>query len=231
MRSSVGSVLLPKMSETQAAGDARRALELNNRGNLSIGFLIYPFIVFIWVYATPLVSFLYTDAYLDAVPLVRIFSLNMLVTSVELATVLLIYEQGRFVMLVSAGILVFAGLLSYVGALTFGLPGVVIGGLVGTIVARSLNFGRAAKVLGIRFRELQDWPTLGRLLLAAIVAGAIAVGVTNLLPTSLAVVHVIAGAAVLGTAYLALIFLLQVAWVPLCMLGRHAWPGSASSLD
>ena len=231
MRSSVGNVLLPKMSDRQAAGDIRRALELNNRGNMSISFLIFPFLVFVWVYAAPLVGFLYTDTYLDAVPIVRIYTLNMLVTAIEVATVLLIYEQGRFVMTVSGGVLIFASALSYVGALTFGLPGVAIGGLVGTIVARSLNFGRAAKVLEIRFRDLQDWPTLGRLLLAAIAAGGVAAGATSLLPAMPAVIQLIAGGAVLGATYLALVLVLRVAWLPLCMLGREPWPGSRSTLD
>lgn len=231
MRSSVGNVVLPKMSKEQAAGDVRRALELNNRGNLSICFLIYPFVAFIWVYATPLVSFLYTDAYVNAVPIVRIYALNMLVTSVELATVLLIYEQGRFVMTVSAGVLIGASVLSYVGALTFGLPGVAIGGLVGTLVARSLNFGRAARVLGIRFGELQDWSTLGRMLLAASIAGAVATGATGQLPDAGALTQLAVGGCVLGAVYLLLMRTFGLTWVPLAMLGRGEWPRSLSSLD
>lgn len=231
MRTSVGNVVLPKMSKNQAAGDVRRALELNNRGNLSICFLVYPFLAFIWIYATPLVGFLYTDAYLDAVPIVRIYALNMLVTSVELATVLLIYEQGRFVMTVSAGVLVFASLLSYAGALTFGLPGVAIGGLIGTLVARWLNFGRAAKVMGIRYSELQDWSTLSKMLLAAMLGGGIAVTITAQMPELPAVVQLLAGASILGISYLGLIVFLKIVWVPLAMLGRAQWPGATSSLD
>ncbi len=234
MRTSVGNVVLPKMSMNQAAGDVRRALELNNRGNLSICFLIYPFLVYIWVYATPLVGLLYTEAYLDAVPIVRIYALNMLVMSVELATVLLIYEQGRFVMTVSAIVLVFASLLSYAGALTFGLPGVAVGGLVGTLVARSLNFGRAAKVLGIQFRELQDWPTLGKLLFCAVIAGAAAAGVNELLPGASGLerlIQLVVGAGILGSIYLLLIAPLGIAWVPLAMLGRRPWPRATSSID
>lgn len=230
LRSSVGNVLLPKMSREQAGGDARRALELNNRGNLSICFLIFPFLAFVWVYATPLVTLLYTDAYTDAVPVVRVYALNMLFTAVELATVLLIYEQGRFVMNVSAGILVFASVLSYIGAVTFGLPGVAVGGLVGTVIARYLNFRRAAEVLGIRFRELQDWATLGRLLLTSVLAGAVAWGVTGLLPTPLPIVELVVGGAVLGVGYLAFNIVANVAWVPLCMLGRRDWPASESAL-
>lgn len=232
-RSSVGNIVLPKMSKRHASGDVQRALELNNRGNLAICFLIYPFIVFLWAYADPLIRFMYTDQYLEAVPILRIYAVNMFFTSVELATVLLIYEQGRFVATVSAGVLVFASLLSYAGALTFGLPGVAIGGLVGTMATRYLNFHRAAKMLGVRFRDLQDWATLRRMLVAAIVAGTTARlatdAVTQLEGSS--ILTLVAGCLLTGVAYLLLSAVLRFEWVPLSMLGRRQWPATTASVE
>jgi peptidoglycan biosynthesis protein MviN/MurJ (putative lipid II flippase) len=220
------------MSRNHAGGDVARALDLNNRGNLSICYLIYPFIAFIWIFAEPLIAFLYTDSYVDAVPVLRVYALNMLATSVELATVLLIYEQGRFVMLVSAGVLFGASLLSYAGALSFGLPGVAIGGLVGTIITRMLNFNRAAKVLQVGLGEIQDWSTLSRMLLASVLSGIVARVLTNLLPAAAhPLLVLILGFAILGAAYLGLTFLLRFSWVPICMLGRRPWPESSNSLQ
>lgn len=232
-RSSVGNILLPKMSKRHASGDVKRALELNNRGNLAICFLIYPFIVYLWAYAEPLVRFMYTDQYVSAVPILRIYAINMFFTSVELATVLLIYEQGRFVATVSAGVLLFASLLSYAGALTFGLPGVAIGGLVGTMVTRYLNFHRAAKMVGVRFSELQDWSTLRRMLVAAIVAGVLArLGTDRVeLLAGQSLATLLAGFAILGALYLALAAAFRFLWVPFCMLGRRQWPASIASIE
>ncbi len=231
LRSSVGNVVLPKMSRTHAGGDVGRALDLNNRGNLSICFLVYPFIAFIWIFADPLVSLLYTSSYLEAVPVLRVYALNMLVMSVELSTVLLIYEQGRYVMLVSAGVLIGASILSYIGALQFGLPGVAIGGLIGTMITRWLNFRRAAKMLGIRFQEVQDWATLRRMLLAAVLAGVVAyyaIDAVRVLNNPVEIL--ISGFATLGVCYMALSYLLRFLWVPKSMLGWQQWPASDNSL-
>lgn len=232
-RSSVGNILLPKMSKRHASGDVKRALELNNRGNLAICFLIYPFMVFLWAYAEPLIRFMYTDQYIEAVPILRIYAVNMFFTSVELATVLLIYEQGRFVATVSAGVLVFATLLSYGGALVFGLPGVAIGGLVGTMATRYLNFHRAAKMIGIRFADLQDWGTLRRMLVAAVIAGILARLGTDRIPAlaDSSILVLLAGGLLTGGAYLVLAVIFRFEWVPICMLGRRKWPTSNASIE
>jgi O-antigen/teichoic acid export membrane protein len=233
LRSSVGNIVLPKMSERHASGDLKRALELNNRGNLSICFLIYPFIVFLWAYADPLIRFVYTAEYVEAVPILRIYAVNMFFTSVELATVLLIYEQGRFVATVSAGVLVFAALLSYGGALAFGLPGVAIGGLIGTMATRYLNFHRAAKMLGVRFSELQDWGTLRRMLFAGLAAGIFARLATDAVEwlAGSEILTLLAGCVLISGAYLLLSAVLRFHWVPLSMLGRQQWPATTASFE
>lgn len=224
-RSSIGGVLLPKMSNTHAAGDLTRSLELNNRGNLSICFLIFPAVAFIWVFAAPLVEFLYTAEYLDAVPLVRIYALAMILMSVELATVLLIFEQGKFVAKVSASVLLVAAILSYFGALWFGLAGVAAGGFVGTLITRTLNFNRAAKMLEIPLSRLQDWSTLGRILAVAAISGALSsyfVGFFSAEATPLLLLSM--AAPLYAVTYVALAHLFRIDWVAHCMSGRRPWP-------
>jgi hypothetical protein len=116
--------------------------------------------------------------------------------------------------------------------LSFGLPGVAIGGLVGTIITRMLNFNRAAKVLQVGLGEIQDWSTLSRMLLASVLSGIVARVLTNLLPAAAhPLLVLILGFAILGAAYLGLTFLLRFSWVPICMLGRRPWPESSNSLQ
>ncbi len=225
LRKSVGNVLIPKMSKTHATGDVSRSLELNNRGNLVICFLVYPAVVYIWLFAAPLVEVLFTDKYLEAVPIIRVYSLAMILMSVELATVLIVYEQGSFVAKVSAGVLLASAVLSYAGAMTFGLPGVALGGLVGTLVTRLFNFRRAAFVMQIPFGRLQDWSTLGRLLSGAVVSGLLVwlIDVRYLGDTGPFVTLIAVGAMfvplIFGFAYL-----FGTLWICRCMLGRERWP-------
>lgn len=224
-RTSIGGVLLPKMSHTHASGDTARALELNNRGNLAICFLIFPMVAFIWMFAAPLVEFLYTDSYLEAVPVIRVYALTMILMSVELATVLLIFEQGRYVAKVSGALLLGAAALSYLGASWFGLPGVAAGGVVGTMINRTLNFRRAAKMLGVPFSRLQDWSTLGKILVAAAIAGVASGYALSMveMPMS-ALLTLVVAAPVCALIFLALVFVFRIEWIALCMLGQRPWP-------
>lgn len=227
LRKSVGSILIPRMSSTHASGDVLRALELNNRGNLVICFMIFPAVVFIWLFAAPLVELLFTGDYLDAVPVIRVYTIGMIFMSVELATVLMIYEQGRFVAKVSAGVLLVSAVFSYLGAIYFGLPGVALGGVVGTLITRVLNFRRAASVLGVRMRYLQDWPTLIRILAGSIAAGVVTRAIASQLPPGLGVfLYLVAVATVFAVLLPCFAWLLRTHWIAHCMLGRSAWPDS-----
>jgi O-antigen/teichoic acid export membrane protein len=224
-RSSIGGVLLPKMSHTHAAGDVERSLELNNRGNLAICFLIFPMVAFIWIFAAPLVEFLYTASYLDAVPVIRVYALTMILMSVELATVLLIFEQGRFVAKVSASVLIGAAILSYLGASWFGLPGVAAGGATGTLITRTLNFRRAAKMLGIPFSRLQDWSTLGKILVVAALSGAVSGYLVSMIEGPMSpLMTLLVAAPLFAVLFLLLVVIFRIEWIALCMLGRRPWP-------
>jgi O-antigen/teichoic acid export membrane protein len=230
LRTSVGSVLLPKMSKTHAGGDVMRSLALNNRGNIAIAYLIFPIVVCVWVYAESLVTILYTAQYLEAVPLIRIYSVTMILMSVELATVLLIYEQGPFVAKTSGSILLFSAVLSYIGATRYGLPGVVIGSVIGTFFNRIINFRKAASVLKVPFSKVQDWPTLGKLLAAAILSGGISrLAVEFIGVSDKPFLAILAGAPLLGISFLLLTFIFRVHWVLLSMLGRATWPDVRAS--
>jgi O-antigen/teichoic acid export membrane protein len=225
LRQSVGNVLIPKMSRAQAEGDKARSLELNNRGNIAISLLMFPIAAFICVFANPIIDLLFTAQYESAVPVLRVYTLSMILMSVELATVLTIYEQGRFVAKVSAAALVISATVSYFGATLYGLPGVAAGGVVGTLFTRLINYNRAASLLGVRFANLQDWRTLAKTLIAAIVSSIVAYYVaTNGMAKMGSFWRLATGGVAMMLSFGALLFLLRIHWIPLCMVGRRSWP-------
>ena len=72
-RRSVLEAFVPKMSRLQAAGDVRGMLELNSRGNVLVGTLLYPVLAFAFAFAEELVTLVYTAAYLEAAPVMRVY--------------------------------------------------------------------------------------------------------------------------------------------------------------
>ena len=170
VRGSLQNVLLPKISKSHAAGDTQRAIRLNNRGNVAIGVLVTPVLCWLWIYAEPVITLMYTEDYVSAVPVLRVYLIMMLVMSVELGSVLMVLDQGKFVLTVSLVVLIGASILSYAGGQMLGLYGIALGSLVGEIVGRGLNFFRVSRELHIRIRDLQDWSTLFRIVAAGGVA-------------------------------------------------------------
>ena len=72
-RHSVLEAFVPSMSRLQAAGDVRGMLELNSRGNVLVGTLLYPLLAFAFAFAEEIVTLVYTAAYLEAAPVMRVY--------------------------------------------------------------------------------------------------------------------------------------------------------------
>ena len=222
VRGSLGNVLLPKISKSHAAGDTERAVRLNNRGNVAISVLVTPILCWLWVYAEPVISLMYTNSYVAAVPVLRVYLVMMLVMSIELGSVLMVLKQGRFVLTVSMFVLVGASVLSYAGGQTLGLVGVALGSLIGEIVGRALNFVRVSRELGMSVRHLQDWSTLLRIF----AAGFLAIAATQTWDSWIGLSGIpalLAGSVFFAACYAACAALLGLSWLLPILAGRQGW--------
>jgi O-antigen/teichoic acid export membrane protein len=173
-RQSVNHVFLPSMSRLHSGGDFKAMLALNSRANAMVALLVYPLLAFAFVFAEQLVTVVYTAAYLGAVPVMRLYTLALIVFVVELNSILLLLRQGAFSAKVNAGALLVAVPLSYVGALQWGLVGAALGSVVVVFAERALSLSRIAELTATPVAKLQDWASLGGILAAAAIAAAAA---------------------------------------------------------
>jgi len=174
-RESVNHVFLPSMSRLQSTGDFQGMLGLNNRANAMVALLAYPLLAFAFVFADPLITLVYTSAYLDAVPVLRIYAVALVAFVVELTSILFVLGQGPFAARVNALVLVISLPLSYYGALHWGLQGAAFGSVAAIYSERLLSLGRIARLTGTSVARLQNWTTLAGILAAAAIA-AVAAG-------------------------------------------------------
>ena len=223
VRSSLGNVLLPKMSRSSAREDMPRSLELNSRGNIAVVMFTAPAVAFIWFFAEPLVRLLYTQAYLDAAPVLRVYMVTLLVMSTELATVLMVLEQGRHVAKVNALVLVLSLMISFFGGKLFGITGVALGALAGEILSRVLNYRHASRILGIPAGQLQDWPTLARISFAAIAAAGISRFAVYKLDQDSDFLILCAGAFSFTCVFALSLIVFRIDWVLKAMANRGNW--------
>ena len=173
-RQSVNHVFMPSMSRVHSSGDMGSMLALNSRANAMVALLVYPLLAFAFVFAEPMISLIYTKAYVDAVPVMRIYVVGLCAMVVELVSVLFLLKEGPFAARVNALVLAMAIPASYLGAVTWGLSGAAIGSVMAIFAERALSLVRIASRTQIRVRDLQDWTTLAGILAAAMLSAGVA---------------------------------------------------------
>jgi len=208
-RQSVNNAFLPSMSRLQAAGDLSGMINLNSRANVMVGSFIYPLLAFAFVFAEDVVTVVYTAAYVDAAPVMRVYTIGFLASVVELATIMLLLRQGPYVMRLNLVTLLVSVGLSWYAAYTFGYAGAAVGSVTAIYIDRIATLRRIALHSSVPFRRLQDWRSLGCLMLSAALAAVLAWSVVELYCAGSApMVRLVVGGVILGSFYAAIALLL-----------------------
>jgi O-antigen/teichoic acid export membrane protein len=199
-RQSVNNVFLPSMSRLQSSGDVAGMLELNNRANAMVALLAYPLLAFGFVFADPVIRLVYTSAYLDAVPVMRLYVVGLAAFVVELTSILFVLHQGPFAARVNGLVLAISLPLSYLGARHFGLQGAALGSVAAIYGERLLSLARIASLTQTPVRRLQNWNTLAGILASA-GASALLAGLALRNLDLRPIAEIAAGGAIVAVAY------------------------------
>ena len=217
-RQSINNAFLPSMSRLQAAGDLQEMIAMNSRANVMVGSFVYPLLAVAFVFAEEIVTIVYTAAYVDAAAVMRVYTVGFLASVVELATITLLLRQGGFMMRLNLCVLPVSIALSWYAAHRFGFAGAAAGSVAAMYVDRIVTLRRIAVRASVPFRGLQDWRSLGRLMLSAALAALLAWGVIAVyFPLSAPFTRLALGGLLLTAAYAAFAAMLGV--------GRH-WIGA-----
>jgi O-antigen/teichoic acid export membrane protein len=173
-RRSVVQAFLPSMSRLESAGEVQAMIGLNSRANVMVALLVYPILAFAFTFAEELVTLVYTATYLDAAPVLRVYSIGLLAYVVEVVSVLFVLRQGPFAARINAILLFVALPLSWLGATRWGLVGCALGSVVAVYTERVLSLQRIAQLTGTRVARLQDWGAIAGILAAAAISSAAA---------------------------------------------------------
>jgi O-antigen/teichoic acid export membrane protein len=201
-RRSMVEAFIPSMSRLEAAGDVAGMMQLNSRANVLVGAAIYPLLAFVFAFAEEIVTVVYTAAYLEAAPAMRIYLVGMAVMVLEVWTVVFLLRQGKASVGINAAALVVSGLVSWGAASTIGLAGAALGSVVAVCLDRTLMLRRIAAQVGIPVRKLQDWRGLGLALGYAIASAALIRALVDLAVPEGALARLALGACGLAVVYL-----------------------------
>jgi len=205
LRHSVMEAFMPTMSRLQAAGDVRGMMAMNSRANAMVGTMLYPLLALAFAFAEEIITVIYTAAYLEAAPVMRVYIVGMLAMVVEVGSIVLLLRQGPFALRITALVLPISVAVSWGAAQQLGLAGAALGSVAAIYLDRALLLRRVAHHTGIALRELQAWRTLARTLAMAAACGLLAwFLVQQFLGGAAPLVRLAAGATILALAYVPL---------------------------
>ena len=204
-RRSVLEAFVPRMSRLQAAGDVRGMLELNSRGNVLVGTLLYPVLAFVFAFAEELVTLVYTAAYLEAAPVMRVYLVGLALMVIEVTSVLLMLRQGSFALGINSLALALSVAASWSLAGWLGLAGAAGGSVAAICLDRVISLRRISRQVSIPVRALQDWRGIAMALGYAVATAALIRIVVDLAVESGAAARLALGACGLAVAYVPII--------------------------
>lgn len=167
VRSAAGDVIFPDMVQRGQASPMA-GLSLWNRVNVLYCFVVFPFFTLLFFYADTFVTTLFTDQYVTAVPIFRVFLLLMLRQCFEMSTPLRAMNENRYFIIGNlVAILVNAGFIFFMFD-NLGLLAAALGLVVSEVVLAIYLANRILKVYSIRVRQMLFWNKLMAIVLAVL---------------------------------------------------------------
>lgn len=152
VNSSIDSVLLPTMSESQ--NDKAVVKSMTRRAIKTSSFIMWPLMVGLGVCAEPIVRLLLTEKWLFCVPFLRIFCFTYALYPVHTANLNAIKAMGRSDMFLKLEIIKkIVGMILLLSTMWWGVMIMAYSLLLSTIISSFINAFPNRKLLNYRYRE------------------------------------------------------------------------------
>ena len=171
---SVISVLIPRMTELQVAGDKREMIRLTARAMQKLSFFYFPVYIFLFITAQTFILTLFTRHYLASYP---IFLINLTLLPFQIIItdpiVRAYKELGRFLLVLRIFILILLVWALYFGMWHFGLSGMITIVVVISLIEKIIAETVILRKLGVGRKDLYLLKNIGKTAVASLIAGIV----------------------------------------------------------
>lgn len=179
---SINTVTIVDLTKAIKKGDYQSAISLFHKTAERSSMLLMPIMVFCWVAAKPLITVLYTESYLDAAGVFRIYLLYMPIRVVVYGPFLIALGKSKFVLWKTLVGLFVNAVLSYFCVLMLGAEGAALASIVSVyFVNVPLNLFVISRETGICWKHLLPFRDIVRLILYSLPGAGCCIGIQFLL--------------------------------------------------
>ncbi len=169
---SVQKVLIPGLSKNFILKDWASASQIFRKSLSDISFLMIPAVFGLFTFAKPIVTLLYTDAYLDSVTYLKIFSLSYLLLIIPHDSVARATGHTKWILKVYLLITPLSFVVAYFSAKYYGAIGILIVTLLLKSIPKILGLMLSKKLMNWKWSEMFPFKHLSYYLgLSAILSG------------------------------------------------------------
>ena len=104
----------------------------------------------------------------------RLYACSMFVMAIEISSILIVYQQGPYVMRTSILMILTTIIVGVFGAKLLGLVGVATGGFAAVLVGALRNYTHIVRVTETPLRNIQNWKTIAVIFFSAITGSLVA---------------------------------------------------------
>ncbi|MET0754201.1 MAG: oligosaccharide flippase family protein [Pyrinomonadaceae bacterium] len=169
---SVISVLIPRMTELEAAGDKPEMIRLTARAMQKLAFFYFPIYVFMFITAETFIFTLFTHNYMASIP---IFMINLTLLPLQIVVtdpVVRAYKElGRFLLVLRIFILIALVATLYFGIHHFGLSGMITIVVIVSVFEKLIAETVIIRKLGAGRKDLPLLKNVGKTAVVSLVAG------------------------------------------------------------
>lgn len=167
------NAIIPRLNKAFAASQPAEFIRLFRNSSDALTLILVAVGAALFCVARELIQIVYTDRYLEAVPVMRIYLMTIMLQGFAAGYVLPILNKGRSAIANNACCLGLSIMMSYVGVLAYGLPGAACGSLIAFIVGELWSLFIFARTFGVSLASLMPWRVFARTCSAGIMSLAI----------------------------------------------------------
>ncbi len=209
IRKSVNNVVFPNMSAFEAKNDKKSISELNKKSTSAVAFILIPTAVFLWLYSYEVITLVYTDSYIDAGSVMRVYLLGVIPQVLESSTLLKISGLGKMALKIDFIMLPLVVLFSFIGIQFFGLPGGALGSVIALFIGHFIAIKKGATKLQLPLNKLYDFWQLNWIFLVSILSAHFSYLAVENWALSSKVEYLTLGGSIMVTNYLFIMFLIN----------------------
>jgi O-antigen/teichoic acid export membrane protein len=169
--SSVGQVMTPELSKCHKYGEKKRIISVWANAMRKQYIMIFPIFWFFLIMGYEFVVFMFTEQYIQSVPIFRISLFNLLIAGINTGAFLQAYAQTRYMLKIGLVRLPVALSVLYLCTKNFGMTGAIAADVFVSMAFRFFVVSKVVSVAAVSYKSIIMWSEIIKIFIIAFLAG------------------------------------------------------------